>query len=206
MSELLNLFQKISSLIHEDKTYHAILRSLSDKEEQGFNELFENTTELRLKLLPDQGTLSKGTFYDCMKSLLDIGAVTKRSDPKHSQRIFYQITPQLEENLKRLYEDAESFAYHPNLEAAEQLFSSLEPCAAAHYLGEHAVINLIRAYIYCSENPSLAEYRLSLTMRNLEILGLTLAKISSEPDLRPIYIDAMNELKLKWLEPLERWR
>jgi DNA-binding HxlR family transcriptional regulator len=199
MSDLSHLSIKIAELLHEDKTYHIIMKSLCEKEEQGFNELFNNTGNLRRKTYPDKGTLSKNTYYDYIEALLKRGIISRRNDPTHSQRWLYQIEPQLKDKLKNLYQDLESYGYHSSIESAEQFFKSLEPSQAAQRLEECAVANLMRAYIYCVENPSLAEYRLSLTMQNLETLGLAFTKIGSQSDNRSAYVSALEEVRLKWL-------
>ena len=201
MADLSRQTSELTTLLHENQTYHAILKALCEKEGQGFNELFQETSNLRLQLHPEMGELSKGTYYDCINSLLNIDAVSREKDPQHSQRWLYKLEPSLKENLKRLYDDVEATGHYMSVESAELYLRGLGPSQAANYVVEYSVKNLIDAYCYCAEKPVFAEYRLSLTLNSLHVLGVSLAKLGDEPGARGEYLEALAELRRRiWVE------
>lgn len=195
MADQAKMYSGLTVLLHENETYHAILRTLSEKEGQGFNELFEEASDLRLRLHPEMGELSKGTYYDCINSLLEISAASRERDPRHSQRWLYRLEPSLGEELKRLYRDVEAPSYYTSVDSAELYLRNLPPSQAANYIVQYAVKNLVEAYTYCVENPSLADYRMGLMLSSLHILGVGLAEISHESDAHKEYLEGLADLK-----------
>lgn len=172
-----------------------LMRASNSNAVKGYNNLFKKTTALRYDVNPELGKLSKTTFNNALKALIDAEAITFMEDHTNKLTIkprIYTINPMIRKLLDQIIVEQDNQVLR-DVDGITKELKILNPKNAAVLASSFIIWRNLLTLKIAAEAPEMLEFRLAYLVKELHAVFQAFTEASRvDPKLYAGIVEQIN--------------